>query len=656
MELVSSSPFSSATVLWRSDGTAGTLTVVVKATFELSPDAEATLAADQEPIAGDRHHGRDPRASLAMAGDYAPRKARGDVVVVGHAYAPHGVPVDALACRVTVGPMTRALRITGERLWTGSLASPRAGAPAPLMRVPLRYELAARTLANPVGLDLELAAVIGARALPSIELVGASGDPYALAGFGPIAPGWATRTSTVGSGTAWARELSPLDPGPAALRVRAPLPDAVDAAFFNVAPPHQRLEAITMGQEIVLENLDPELPLIETRLPYCVPQAFYEHPASAAPAPIPLACDTLVIDSDRRLAIVSWRGEVEVELSGTEVVGRITVTEGSATEARTHASGPAPAPQVAGDVTGQTLRDEDVLSLREGLAGAPQAAAVKKPWDEEMTRSIVWTKGTAPATPFVAAGEHHTMDVDRGAAPPHSTPFVRSGRRLRTMVFAAAEPVGAPRSGDTLTLDEGARLAAALQPRVAFEVPAAEVEPAEPATVRGYVPPPVEDAPRAEEPAPEAEEPAPEAPSKREAEGVSLEEVAAIAAAIDQDPEARAGVLEEARIDGDTLNEALGRAQRLIRADASRGSTAALARWDAAWVGTVERMRGRIVAAEYAAIAVAAERGTVGGVLAELRIGRGGLLPVERSFLRRMAGDLALHQEIVRAVAAARRG
>jgi hypothetical protein len=584
VEVVLLSPFSAATMLWRIAGAAGTLGVVVKATFELVPDAEATLARDQEPIAGDRRHGRDPRASLAMAGDYAPRKEACDIVVVGHAYAPRGVPVDALACRVTVGPMTKALAIRGDRKWTGRRSAPEPGPPEPFTRFPLRYELAARTVENPVGLDPETTPVPGARALPNIEPYDAAPGAHALAGFGPIAPEWAPRSSRAGAGSAWARELCPLDPGPASLRVHAAPPEGFDAAFFNVAPPDQRAGAILPGQDIVLENLDPELPLLETRLPFCAPEVFYMHPSRSSSAPVALSCDTLVIDSDRRLAMVSFRGEIAVELAGADVVGRILVTSGAPGQARARPSSwPTQVPP-AGD------------------------------GDAELTRPIVWPEAARLAMPFAAEPADLTVELDPGAASRAPLPFVRGGSAAPILSVPSPAPRAPHRPADGLTLEQVVRPAALRSP-LPFEV----------------------------------------TPPKRLAEDVSLEEAAAIAAAIDQDPEARAAVLDDARLDAGTLAEAVERAQSVIRADTSRGSTASLARWDAAWVDAVERLRGPILPAEYAAIAVAAERGTADAALVQLRLGRGCLLPVERTFLRRMVADLALHEQIVQAVAAARR-
>jgi len=261
--------------------------------------------------------------------------------------------------------------------------------------------------------------------------------------------------------------------------------------------------------------------------------------------------------------------------------------------------------------------------------------------------------------PFDSEGEDRTVDIDPGASPRMPLPFVPGGSAAPSVFIRATEAWAPRRRADTLTMEHGVRPAASPAPfpfavpePLPLAVPAPPVEPREPEAAPYHALPAP---PAAVAASPEPEPVAPPPPAKRLPDGVSLEEVAAIAAAIDQDPQARDAVLDAARLDAATLAEAQGLADRQIRADASRGSTAALARWDAAWVGAVERLRGPILPAEYAAISVAGERGTVGSSLADLGLGRGSLLPVERTFLRRMAVDLALYEQVVRAVAAARR-
>src|SRR5262245_33860591 len=66
------------------------LTVVVKATFTIAADGIAELATEQEPLTLDRPFPRCDDGDLEAASDFAPRKARADVLLAGsaHAHAP----------------------------------------------------------------------------------------------------------------------------------------------------------------------------------------------------------------------------------------------------------------------------------------------------------------------------------------------------------------------------------------------------------------------------------------------------------------------------------------------------------------------------------------------------------------------------------------
>ena len=61
------------------------------------------------------------------AGDLVPFKGRADVILVGHAYAPHGRPVSTLTARLdqrTEASSTAAARASSERRRIRHTASP----------------------------------------------------------------------------------------------------------------------------------------------------------------------------------------------------------------------------------------------------------------------------------------------------------------------------------------------------------------------------------------------------------------------------------------------------------------------------------------------------------------------------------------------------
>ena len=88
MDVVSTSVLPVAGVHWVSPAGAPMLTVVCRATFALQP-VVSRLADQQDPIVrADVHWGQDPQRSLLAASDLVPHKARPEVLLVGHAYAP----------------------------------------------------------------------------------------------------------------------------------------------------------------------------------------------------------------------------------------------------------------------------------------------------------------------------------------------------------------------------------------------------------------------------------------------------------------------------------------------------------------------------------------------------------------------------------------
>jgi hypothetical protein len=178
MRVVPLCPFPVLPLRWQARPSRWALTVLVKGTFDLIHGADAAIAASQEPAAGDRLWGSDPRAGLYAPSDWVPMKPRADVLLVGHAHAPGGSPVETLIARLETSGVDKIARITGERRWVrgfgGALGPSR---PGPFTRFPLRSDLAPTSPENPFGLA-DAPANEGALALPSI-------DPGT---FGPIAP------------------------------------------------------------------------------------------------------------------------------------------------------------------------------------------------------------------------------------------------------------------------------------------------------------------------------------------------------------------------------------------------------------------------------------------------------------------------------------
>src|SRR5687768_8486844 len=112
MELFCADPIRVATLTWQPHAGAFCSTLVCKVTLVLEPD-RMRLADDQDPVREADVSGDG--GSLLFASDMAPVKARADVVLVGSAFAPAGVPVHKLTARLCVGPLDKALDVHADR-------------------------------------------------------------------------------------------------------------------------------------------------------------------------------------------------------------------------------------------------------------------------------------------------------------------------------------------------------------------------------------------------------------------------------------------------------------------------------------------------------------------------------------------------------------
>ena len=313
MEIFCACPFAVAALGWEPAAGRHSVSVCVKATFVLVPGGVARLAPLQQPVRGD--------APSADAPDLVPCKPRVDVLFTGHAHAPGGAPTDSLIARARVGTFRKSLSINGDRAWVPSFDGLRPSLAVPFRRMPLTYERAVRAGENLIGVDISQGAEPN-RPLANIAAIADQGGE--TPGLGPIPFAWrALRLGLTDAATLWASRAG-IAPGPP--------PPGVDFRIFNAAPAEQQIDELLPGTEVLLENLHPEQPRVETRLPNLRVRVFRRAPGSDASEEVPARCDTLWIDADHGLAIVLWRAAVLVESGEEAAVGRLVVTAESDAE------------------------------------------------------------------------------------------------------------------------------------------------------------------------------------------------------------------------------------------------------------------------------------------------------------------------------------
>lgn len=155
MHVTSACPLRVASIVWQPRPDAFALTVVCKATFTLRPGESPLASAQEKPFKADAPW-EDGRGSLRAASDLVPFKRRVDVVVIGHAHAPHGKPATSLMARLGVGDLVKAIEVHGDRRW---MSGARLTGATPFTRMPLRWERAAGGPGtwNPVGIPASAA-------------------------------------------------------------------------------------------------------------------------------------------------------------------------------------------------------------------------------------------------------------------------------------------------------------------------------------------------------------------------------------------------------------------------------------------------------------------------------------------------------------------
>ncbi|MDI1430655.1 DUF2169 family type VI secretion system accessory protein [Polyangium sorediatum] len=317
MDVVAQGPLPVASLHWQSRPGAWALTVICKATFLLVP-TEAQLAPEQDPILEqDEHWDDDETRSLRAASDIAPLKQRADVVLVGMAFAPEARPVRSFVARMIVGDIDKSIEVFCDRAFTldGALQEgPR------ITRMSLRYERAGGgpDTWNPAGMRPDTRDRQGRIAVPNLQpldkVVSGPGDLLTPIGWGPIAARWPSRQQKLGR---HAGRWSPAD------LTRAPAPEDIEIAYFQVAPPDQQVDVLRSNERIVLDNLHPTHAHLVTSLPGLEPKAVLAG-REGGPRVIPMRADTLVIDTERAALVVTWRAQIPLRSEKEE--GRVVVT------------------------------------------------------------------------------------------------------------------------------------------------------------------------------------------------------------------------------------------------------------------------------------------------------------------------------------------
>jgi hypothetical protein len=299
------------------------LVVVIKGTFRFpqpgDPAGHFALHETQLPLVmADTFTGAPGFSAPVYEVDFAPRKPRCDILLLGSAYAPQGRPATRVEVGVRVGHWSKALAAVGPRHWECGLVNATATPPGAFVKQPISYDVAfggtdllhddpsehAAFMPNPVGRGfhkhIRMDWVEGSP-LPSTEEIDRSvrdpGGDYRPMAFGPVGRGWDPRYRFAGTyDDEWLEKHFPF------------LPPDFDERYFQAAPMDQQvpLEYFQSGPtEVLLANLTPE-GLTRFTVPHLVAPV-HVFPKHGEREDYTATLDTVVIEPDEQRFSLTWR-------------------------------------------------------------------------------------------------------------------------------------------------------------------------------------------------------------------------------------------------------------------------------------------------------------------------------------------------------------
>jgi hypothetical protein len=294
------------------------LLVVVKGTFAFPTHGEPPqLAAEQVPLVeADTFTGEPGLSATVYESDYALRKPRCDVILLGSAHAPEGRPTDRVRVGLRVGSMQKFIDVVGDRTWESGVFGVRPSKPKPFTTMPITYDRAfggvddskpedvAPYSPNPVGVGFHKnrkPEEIAGLPVPNLEepgrpITAPTGDHKPMS-FGCIGRSWPSRIGFAGTyDEHWMENVFPF------------LPKDFDERYYQAAPSEQQIDHPHGGEPVHLLNLTPEGRTSGALPSFAVPVEFtsasWERETKTAVA------DTVQIEPDERRIVLVGRTSV----------------------------------------------------------------------------------------------------------------------------------------------------------------------------------------------------------------------------------------------------------------------------------------------------------------------------------------------------------
>ena len=314
-----------------------TVFAIVKGTFRLN--ARPSIADEQIPITmKDEYYGNPASTSIRAPSDISLEKLGTDVIVSGSAWAPGGEATWQTDVSVAVGPVRKAVRVFGDRVWDTSSGIASPSWVAPFTRMPLVWERAyggrdetsdgpTSDARNPVGVGYRASNTrvpLAGQPLPNIEdpiaPIGSWSDKPTPAGFGAVAPSWLPRRAFAGTyDAAWQRNRAPYLPTDFN-------PRFCSAAAMGLSTPTH----LTGGEPVELRGLTPD-GVVRFALPTIPVQTSYE--LFDGEQQMPARLDLVWLTPDNATLSLVWRAALRCDKKMLSV-REVTVTLGSEAQRR----------------------------------------------------------------------------------------------------------------------------------------------------------------------------------------------------------------------------------------------------------------------------------------------------------------------------------
>jgi hypothetical protein len=320
LQLQNNTPFATNMALFPNEDAIDTLYVLAKATFKIGKNW--TLAEEQAPlIVGDEYWTEPDKSSIKYASDFHTGKPCSDIIMLGHACAPEGKLVKSLDVGLSVGQVSKTIRVFGDRHWQdGKMTSPK-----PFKTMPLVYEKAYGGAyikdgqivdieqRNPVGRGFAGQRNVGEMngvPLPNLEdpnyLIADINDTPLPACFGISAPHWMPRSQYAGTyDETWQTSRAPY------------LPEDFDKRFFSMAHPDLVYPGYLQGGEsVVITNMHPRGKIVFT-----VPKVnLVTDITVAAEVQKPrFSLETLILEPNKLLLSMVWRAAMQCDKQALKV-------------------------------------------------------------------------------------------------------------------------------------------------------------------------------------------------------------------------------------------------------------------------------------------------------------------------------------------------